>query len=172
MPNSIDRCPVQQRYRTQDPYIFDTSPSIDDRFEDDDALDLRPHRKQWVLRLDPFDQPRSFQLTTHAHGIPRHRRRLCEPPDNATYPSLSPTRNSFLRTGVNIRLLDDLSRGLDWRSQGLAVCTGLIAFGFDGVDAGGGGGGGAVDTTKAGMTRTSGTSALLHRIGASRRRGG
>jgi len=95
-------------------------------------LDLRPHRKRWVLRFDAFNQRRSFQLTTHAHGISRHRgrrrwgwwrrRQICEDStDNATKqatgnPSLNITRNSVLTVGINVRLLDDLSRGLDRRS--------------------------------------------------------
>jgi hypothetical protein len=133
LPNSSDGRLVQERYRAQNANVFDASLTVYDRFENDDSLYLRSHCKQWVVRFDAFNQRWSFQLTTHAHGLSSHRswrrwrwrRRWGQITEDSTYnttnhaprnPSLNSTRNPFGTAGVNLRFLDDLSRGLDRRS--------------------------------------------------------
>jgi hypothetical protein len=135
LPDSIDGGFVQQRYRAQNANVFDTALTVYNRFEDDNALHLCPHRKRRVLGFDTFNQRRSLQLTANAHGLSRRRswwrwwwwRRRRHIAKDSTYnaadhparnPAFNPTRNPFLTAGINVRLLDDLSRGLDWRSPG------------------------------------------------------
>jgi hypothetical protein len=91
---------------------------------------LRAAVNRRLLGFEAFDQRWGFQLTTYAHRSSRHWR--------------------WRRW----------RRGLNRRSLGFPVGTGLIAFDFEGVDGGagggGGGGGGAADTTKASMSGTAG----------------